>query len=518
MKRSDKQLKELKKRKRQIKRLRHKWHPTWGGFLTLLIMAGVVALMFFLPFLTIPRAVPNVMNDQTDMASVFLSAWSLEVAIGIALLIYFLQKRDNKKQHDEDVKAAEEAYKRISKSTVDYLLTVPENRDSATISSNRDQFLKFYSCVDEVMLESDRIWLDQLIAKADAVGSSSYESDIFRDWLKIFVQSKYGWMAGKVSEPYDLLNQRTYQLLQDLGIDGTEGLYKEQVSSFFDSDGSKLFEKADRIKELKPEEFLRPDTIETIEKYKNDKTVLIPRLPENKDFVIINIYKDDEVDFSGTFGRGTSIHTGYEKTREYQGYYKNGHYEGIGLFWNQSYDDKTWRKSEEGYFHNGILKYGIKYGFSAIWQKGEFAKEKDGLEKEYLLSGILYDYKGGKLKEGIFTRNHDHETINGFEYNWVVELVSGKLVYNKETKDFDGDGKTELDECIQYYSDDGSIFNFHFELLENEIEHEGFDKFYIADVEIKNGMYRYFNIRRLDKFMMKEDPEEYKRIKDMMEE
>lgn len=517
MKRSDKRLKELKKRKRQIKKLRNKWHPTLSGFATVLITVVVVLFIFLLPFWIIPWAVPKVMDDQVNATSLLLSAWSLEVTIGIAFLIYFLQKRDNKKQHDEDVKAAEEAYKRIAKSTVDYLLTVPRNRDPATIASNRDQFLKFYNCIDEVMLESDRIWLDQLIAKADSGGRSGYESDIFRDWLKVFVQSDYGWMTGKVSEPYDLLDRRTYHLLQDLRIDGTEEPFRDCVDVFFDSDGTKLFEKTDSITELRPKEMLCFEAIETIEKYKNERTVPIPKLPEGKNFTIINVYRDDEVIFSGTFGRGASIHTGYEKSREYQGYYKNGHYEGIGLFWDQRYDGKTWLKSEEGYFCNGILKYGIKYGFPAIWQKGEFAKEKDGCENEYLLAGFLYDYKGGKLKEGTFTRNHGHETISGIEYNWVVKLISGKLIYNKEAKDFDGDNNTELEDYIQYYSDDGSKINFHFDFLESEIEHEGFDKFYIADIEIKNNQYRYVNIRKLDKFMMKEDPEQYKRIKDMLE-
>lgn len=50
MKRSDKRLKELKKRKRQIKKLRNKRHPTLSGFATVLITVVVVLFIFLLPF------------------------------------------------------------------------------------------------------------------------------------------------------------------------------------------------------------------------------------------------------------------------------------------------------------------------------------------------------------------------------------------------------------------------------------------------------------------------------------
>ncbi len=101
------------------------------------------------------------------------------------------------------------------------------------------------------------------------------------------------------------------------------------------------------------------------------------------------------------------------------------------------------------------------------------------------------------LKEGVWK---DQKLYNGNEYNWTIKDENHTLVYNPETNDYDGDTSTEITDYAQY--DD----SFCMYWMDSELEYEGLEHFYVADIVAKNGICEYVNIKKLEDWLEEKEP------------
>lgn len=490
----------------------------WFSFIFILI----IAVMIFLPFVVIPFLLPEVMKDQADAASTFLDAWSLEISVFIAFLIYYLEKMDEIRRHDDTIISAKHICAGIAKNVINYLLTNPARRDATMIASAREQFTLYYDTIREILSEDDCAYFDQLIAMADQDARAkrhTYPSRIFRDWLKVLARSKYGKLVSRMDQPYSLLNEETYNVLQKLGVISTDKSYDQNITIFRSMDKDIQIEKVDEFLQISPEELLSARAINIWKQYSRHDADNISSMRNitSTTIPLITIRKNGEVVFSGAFDVNTAaINTGYQRTPVYDGYYKGGIYNGPGKLYENE-DACEWKLSKEGYFQNGILKFGIEYGLYGVLKEGEFLKEDDFLRREFLHQGIWYDYKGGKLKEGIFGHSDMDKIEKGIEYNWIIKCTVDPARYNVRTKDFDGDVDYDLVEIVQYFGKNGMEFNIDYDFIRWDIVRNGFKGYYISDVRIlENGRVEYFNIRPLKEFLEKEDPKEYQDLQEQM--
>ena len=146
------------------------------------------------------------------------------------------------------------------------------------------------------------------------------------------------------------------------------------------------------------------------------------------------IYNGTELVLAGTLGEGDfgrfGIIDGWEKSENYIGEYRNGQYEGQGC--------------EYG-LHGETLKDGT-------WEKGKL--------------------------------------IKGMEYNWLIHVEKGRLIYRPKKKKYDAT------DDFQYYREILPFMN-----STSYIEEEGKDGFYVVDMKVKGDREQMVNIRTLENFM-----------------
>lgn len=152
------------------------------------------------------------------------------------------------------------------------------------------------------------------------------------------------------------------------------------------------------------------------------------------------IYNGTELVLAGTLGEGDfgrfGIIDGWEKSENYIGEYRNGQYEGQGC--------------EYG-LHGETLKDGT-------WEKGKL--------------------------------------IKGMEYNWLIHVEKGRLIYRPKKKKYDA---TDDFQYCKYEQYDREILPFMNST--SYIEEEGKDGFYVVDMKVKGDREQMVNIRTLENFM-----------------
>lgn len=466
---------------------------------------------------------PDTAEELGSFIGLVLSAWSLGTAVGIALLIYWMQKLDVIRQHEETRNRAVSVYKKIAKSTIDYLLCPPKQRDAADVSFNREKFMSFYEFLPEVITdETQRIWFDQLVAKADTDARLNreqrmYDPEIFRFWLRPVVQSsKYQKIIYEFSEKYNLLDVQTYSILNLLNITGACDPYQESLSKLH-LDKNLLLEHSTSIQKVNIPDIISQAAITVLKMYNVDygKIPVVSGKTNNYILTVRN-YTCTDIRFSGTIcEKNGKIYDGYEKGHPYDGYYQNGSYHGIGCLYKKDDETGGWSKYLEGYFDGGSLRYGIRYGYLKQRELGEFKRATSTMEHRLLLcSGTMYNYTGHKLSDGEFGVDMYNDVINGVEYDYIIEDHNHTLspFISKDYDLSDDDENVDIELWTPYFSNDFSPI--WYSALENILcEDNDSEKFFIADCVVRDRKaVSLHNIRYLKDFMRDNDPENYEKL------
>lgn len=106
------------------------------------------------------------------------------------------------------------------------------------------------------------------------------------------------------------------------------------------------------------------------------------------------------------------------------------------------------------------------------------------------------DYGGNVYAEGLY---EDNELVEGIEYDYLVRVVNGKLVFKPDCPEepYDSSEDFEYEKMIQY--GDNSLGPF--EWCTNEFIEYGLENFYIVDFKVERDMEQMFNIRTLKEFL-----------------
>lgn len=106
------------------------------------------------------------------------------------------------------------------------------------------------------------------------------------------------------------------------------------------------------------------------------------------------------------------------------------------------------------------------------------------------------DYEGNVYAEGLY---EDDKLIEGIEYNCLVRIVKGKLMYKPNCPEdpYDCTDDFEYERLIQY----GDNYLGPFEWCTNEFADHGLENFYIVDFEVTRDTEQMINIRTLKQFL-----------------
>lgn len=184
--------------------------------------------------------------------------------------------------------------------------------------------------------------------------------------------------------------------------------------------------------------------------------------------------------------------------------------------------DGNTESENRDYNIDALLKEGIDVSNEDTLQDymmGRYEKDENGWyykkvpDGEHIRRALFQDIK---LEEGIFK---DDKLIEGISYNWILKFWK---VDADGDEDLDAPAPTivELTEDTPHEDISWSIEmqyggNVGFYMIEDYIEHEGLDKYYVADKKVYgNGKkISLFNMRTLESFLAEQDPKKLKYLK-----
>lgn len=116
--------------------------------------------------------------------------------------------------------------------------------------------------------------------------------------------------------------------------------------------------------------------------------------------------------------------------------------------------------------------------------------------------GIQYDEDGKKLREGKWSQN---KLVSGKEYNWLIKVTNGVLSRKTDSPDDSYEASTRF--SYEKYELYGERNTTPFSMSINDILEEGIDSFCVVDILVTEDTEKVTNIRPLDRFLKKRNPE-----------
>ena len=119
----------------------------------------------------------------------------------------------------------------------------------------------------------------------------------------------------------------------------------------------------------------------------------------------------------------------------------------------------------------------------------------DGEHREVNLNGDL-------IAEGLYK---DGKLLTGTEYDYLIHVTKGKLIYKPDCPEdpYDATDDFKYERMEPYGWEELSPFGWSL----SEIEHDGLDKFYVVDMEVTEKTEHMTNIRTLEEFLEKRNPQ-----------
>lgn len=332
---------------------------------TVLFVAAVVA-SFFLP-----------VNTENGL-SLVIAFFTMIATIGIALLIYSAQKKDENKKTEIRQNNAKVLMAAELESALESLILPPREYSCSFVGGGiKELFIANATELQQVLPPELFRHLSSVVQFVDSFDAESgnYEGYhmILRDWVVPLMCSRYKEYYPLVIDYHDLLNERTFRLMRELN--GSDESYKKELYDIPSVLGNDVFSYD----------------------------------PGKKKYTI----RDGDAELlNGTFGYREDLDTfgiidGYEKSAKYEGEFHSGKFDGIGIQY-----DRAGEKMCEGTWSGGTLIEGCEYNIICM----------DNGDEENEIIGAY----GMLLEEGFFNLNVVDYSISDYcIYDWTV---SGKKV------------------------------------------------------------------------------------------
>ncbi len=418
-------------------------------------------------------------SEFLSLIAVIVAICTLAATIFIALYIYNKGKNDVEENEEAKKDIAKKLMGAVVVEAIRWLMTDVDERQVGVANRVRE-YLNRYEETMALILTTNQLkilWqivetVQKEISDEDGVSIYTAEEDrefLFRDWIKPIMGSEFQWRYKMCGNIYQILDREIYDLLQALGVYGTEEKYDDNVHQILDIWDRILFELAEG--ELDQN---RIDVTETYNVYEDEnfkkmfskvediRNATKIKYPEsNRDNQYVAIYDNNELIAYGVFAKDCDTYHNYglevgcKSTKIYKGYVQDGYYHGMGIeYYNND------RKKNEGFWIAGDLKAGVKH-------------------------------------------------------NCVIECTQGSLEWNADKGDFDGTPDCEVDLLFQM---DGYSFDGGLHMIEQDVVESGIDNYYVADYKFagkNSGLFT--NIISLDVFLDAYYPKALKRIKELQE-
>lgn len=334
----------------------------------ILLIVAIVA-SFLLPF------------DTAMCLSLTAAFFTLIATIGIAVLIYYLQRKDEFNKAEKKQRTVKAVMAAELESALDSLILMPDEYSCSFVGGGtRDLFLANATELQEILPGDLFRHLSSVVQFIDSFDNEDDNFEgyhlILRDWIVPLMESRYKEYYPLVFDFHDLLNKRTFELLKVLNSSDEE--FKRDLYSIHCTEGNEVF-------------IYDP----TDKKYVVDNG--LGRFLDGT----LN-YREDIQSFG--------IINGYEKSEEFEGQYRNGKPEGYGI----RYDDGG-QKSDEGTWSEGELIKGTEYNIickdngdepdevrgsyrqlSVAWTMIDAEIENNGIDKYYVVDRTVL---GDKVTE-----------------------------------------------------------------------------------------------------------------------
>ena len=313
----------------------------------------VVALLMALigtPIVVLPYIVTGIFISQDgkltmDTIGLFISVYSLEATIVLAFIIYVFQKWDADKDHRKRMHFAKTAMGTALESGIRRILLPKYNSISGMASSTIEVFKEYMPELQEMLTGEQYQYLIKVVETID--NDVNDEEKVELTDMGIFIREQFYILSRSKYHEYfkdlnivSLYNDRLFELLSSLGmVDGK-------------------FENMNSLGESKEKIWIEcGDSAGYYRIWMKNKLIL-----------------DGEIGVWEEYDDSIKILNGYESSEEYEGYYKNGFFEGEGCLYGL-----YGKKLSQGVFRRGELVKGIEYN---VLVKKETSKESS-LEEGY---------------------------------------------------------------------------------------------------------------------------------------
>ena len=118
----------------------------------------------------------------------------------------------------------------------------------------------------------------------------------------------------------------------------------------------------------------------------------------------------------------------------------------------------------------------------------------------------LRQHKQSFLSEHFFINQQgNYQTVESTEYDYLIHVTKGKLIYKPDCPEdpYDATDDFKYERMEPYGWEELSPFGWSL----SEIEHDGLDKFYVVDMEVTEKTEHMTNIRTLEEFLEKRNPQ-----------
>ncbi len=422
---------------------------------TVVVFIIAITFAFAIGYALIPVKYPDTpLTEFTTAVSLMIAFWTLLATVLIAIYIYNRQKRDGKRAEEKKKRAAVKFMGLAAADAVKWLICEPEDRQVGACYRIREYLNRYEEELAEILTHQQ---LQTLFVLTETMEKAVHEEEevvdcsfLFRDWLKIPMQSTLSQYSSLAMEQYDLLDKAVYSLLKALEVPGTEKEYRN-LTVIPDIEGGIVFAQTETISaDADKLEVCNGFEDSFFQKHAEELAAVIEKTKHSEKVENgINVLSLGRLIASGGLGLNLydnyAVENGYTCTERYRG------------------------------FVHDFMRHG---------------------------KGMEYSELNKKLKEGYWCED---ELAAGIEYDQIIKDPT--FYWKEETQEYEGTEDSDTRIYTQYW---GNILpQESLRWVEPEIEQEGWEGFYVADIKTF-GVGRpveFYNIRSLREYALCHNPD-----------
>lgn len=337
--------------------------------------------------------------------TLLIALFTLFATIMVAILVYWAQKRDEESKTQKNIKRAKALMSAEIEAALDSMIFMAEEFSCSFVGkSTRELFQANAAELQESLTQEQFRHLSSIVQFIDSWVNEEETNEcegyylVLRSWVVNLMYSRYKEFYPMVDNYYDLLNERTMNLLNALR--DKEEAYKDNLYTIHSIMGNEVFQYDPRTKIYIVDDGTNVVLTGTLESNWFDKFVV----------------KD-----------------GYERSERYIGHYKNYKREGEGISFDREgnkMEEGLWKEDEliDGTEFNLIFllnddepdEYIMSYGsvLDTFWDGLTVYIEREGIDRFYVIDrkvcgDMVLEYFNKRTLEA-FLKEHNESLLNKY--------------------------------------------------------------------------------------------------------